>query len=168
MDSDSRERPHLPLMANGDRGSAGLDHVRATASPGTMWALLRQAPAHQIALLMPEHPSPKRLAGLRSWIQACVKDVSRARGHGMETADGAEARAQAGEIATQLAAIADAFSMYTRVLERSRIVHPVEPGLPPTPPSLVATADDEKLLLACRAALRRSMEELIITVEADG
>jgi len=168
MEGDWRDQPDLPLMANGDRGGAGLGHLEAAACPGAMWTLLRQAPAHQLALLMPTHPSPKRLAGLRSWIQACVKDVSRARSQGMETADGAETRAQAGEIATQLAAVADAFSMYTRVLEKSRSVHPMEPGLPPAPQSLTAIADDERLLLACRAALRRSMEELIITVEADG
>jgi len=154
-------------MEDGDRGRPDLDRARATGSLESTWALLRQAPTHQIGLLMPGHPSPKRLAGLRSWIQACVKGVSRARDPVTKTADEAEARAQAGEIATQLAAVADAFSLYTRMLEKSGIVNQVEPGLSPTPQSLAAIADDEKLLLACRAALRRSMEELIIIVAAD-
>jgi hypothetical protein len=120
-----------------------------------------------MALLMPAHPSTRRLAVLRSWIQACVTSVSKARSQETQSAGNAEA-ARTEEIAMQLAAIADAFSMYAGMLERSRIASQPEPGLPPPPPRPLATvADDERLLLSCRAALRCSIQELISALEID-
>ncbi len=92
--------------------------------------------------------------------------VSRARSQETQTAGDAEA-AQTREIATQLGAIADAFSMYARILERFRIASQPEPGLPSPPRPLTVIADDERLLLNCRSALRRSIQELITALETD-
>jgi hypothetical protein len=165
MDNDSHGRPFLRPTEHGDHLSSGLNGALAAVGSGSLWTLLRQAPSHQMSLLMPAHPSPKRLAVLRSWIQACVTSVSRARSQETQTAGDAEA-AETGEIAMQLAAIADAFSMYASMLERSRIASQPEPGLPPPPPRSLATiADDERLLLSCRAALRSSIQDLITALE---
>jgi hypothetical protein len=167
MDNDSHRRPFPSLTEHRDRLSADHNGARTVAGSESLWTLLWQAPSHQMALLMPSHPSPKRLAVLRSWIQACVTSVSKARGQETRIAGDAEA-AQAEEIAVQLAAIADAFSMYTSMLERFRIASQPEPGLPPPPPQpLAAIADNERLLLSCRAALRSSIQELIIALEID-
>jgi hypothetical protein len=165
MDDDWLGRLNLPLIEDGAR-SADLGGARVAATPGSMRALLRQAPSHQMTLLMPMHLSPKRLAALRAWIQACVKGISTVRSPANWSAGDAEA-AQASEIATQLAAVADAFAMYASMLEKSRIANHAEPGLAPTPRPLAAVADDERLLLNCRVALRRSMQELIAAVAAD-
>lgn len=155
-----------PLTEHGDHRSADLDGARTAPGSGTLWTLLRQASTHEMTLLMPAHPSPKRLAALRSWIQACVTGISRARSQATQTVGNAEA-AQITEIAMQLAAVADAFSMYASMLKRFRIASQPEPGLPPPSQSLTVVADDERLMLKCRAALRTSIQELITALEAD-
>ncbi len=166
MGNDWHRRLTLPPTEHGDHSSADHDGARTVTSLETLQTLLRQAPSHQMTLLMPTHPSPKRLAVLRAWIQACVTDVSRARSQETQTAGDAEA-AQTREIATQLAAVADAFSMYASMLERFRIASQPEPGLPPAPRPLAVIADDERLLLNCRAVLRRSIQEMITALETD-
>jgi len=96
-----------------------------------------------------------------------VTGVSKARGHEARGAGDAEA-AEIEQIAVQLAAIADAFSMYTSMLERFRIASQPEPGLPPPPPRPLATiAEEERLLLSWRVALRSSIQKLITVVEAE-
>jgi hypothetical protein len=166
MGNDWHKRLILPLTEHGDDRSADHDGARAATCPETLRALLQQAPSHQMMLLMPMHPSPKRLAVLRTWIQSCVTGLSRARSQEMQT-DGEAEAAQTKEIATQLAAVTDAFSMYASMLERFRIASQPEPGLPPPPRPLAVIADDERLLLNCRSALRRSIQELITALETD-
>jgi hypothetical protein len=65
------------------------------------------------------------------------------------------------EIATGLAVLVDAFHIYASLLERFRSANRPAPGLPPQSLPLSVVADDERILLSCRAAVRSSMKQLI-------
>lgn len=125
---------------------------------------LREAHSQQTALLMPTHPNAARIAGMRGWLTGCAKAVGKARRSGAEVAREDEA-AQIDELATQLAAVADAFHMYVSNLERFRRTNESEPGHPPRP--LAAVAEEERLLLGWRASLRDSIQQLIAVVRTE-
>jgi hypothetical protein len=68
------------------------------------------------------------------------------------------------EIAARIAAVVDAFQMYASMLERFRSTS--QTGvLPSQPLSLAVVAEDERVLLSCRAALRSSIQQLIATLQ---
>jgi hypothetical protein len=61
----------------------------------------------------------------------------------------------------------DAFQIYASMLERFRNTSQTTVVLPSQSPSLAAVADDERVILSCRATLRRSMQQLIAVLRAD-
>lgn len=134
--------------------------------PCTAWTLLLQVHEHQKSLLRPSHPGAADIAGLHSWIRECVEAIYEARR--LEALIG-----QRGEIAhveglaARVTAVVDAFQMYASMLERFRWTH--QAGTLPQPQSrpLAAVADDERVLLSCRGTLRRSMQQLIVALQAD-
>ena len=125
----------------------------------------RQASDHQTILLMPSHPSPARIAGLQSWIQGCVRDVSKAQRSGVQVTHSDEI-VQVDEITTHLAAVVDAFHMYSSMLERSRSAE-AGLGLSPQPRPLAVVADDERLLVSYRVTLRGALQQLISVLQTD-
>jgi hypothetical protein len=144
-----------------DRGSS-----QAMPAPNTAWTLLMQAHEHQRSLLRPSHPSAASIAGLRSWIRGCVEAVGEARRLEVLTAASDEL-ANVEKMAVRITAIVDAFHMYASMLERFRRIHQTAMVLPPQSRPLADFAEDERILLSCRATLRKSMQELIATLEAD-
>lgn len=138
------------------------DSTRVAAEPESVGTLMRQAPAHEVALAMPLHPSPRRLAGMQAWVEACVKSVSYMRGR---TTDAAEA-AWTENITARLASVADAFSLYMRTLQVSRAAQQATGVSPPASRTLAEVAEEERLLLAYRSALRQSLHDLISVVAA--
>lgn len=131
-----------------------------------IWALLLQAQEHQTGLLKPSHPSAARIARLRSWIQDCVKAVEEARSLQALISQSEEVD-QVEEIAESIAAVVDAFHMYSTMLEKFRNANRTGIRLPSQSEPLAAVADDERVLLSCRAALRGSMQHLVATVRVD-
>jgi len=127
-------------------------------------ARLREAPNHLTTLLMPVHPSAARIAGMRSWITGCAKAVVRAQKTGAQVSHEDEA-AQIEELATQLAAVSDAFRLYASMLEKSRSANEAEQGQPAH--SLAAAAEEERLLLSWRRSLRASIQQLITGLQSD-
>lgn len=119
-----------------------------------------------MGLLKPSHPSAARIARLRSWIQDCVKAVEEARELEALVVQRDEVD-HVEEIAESIAAVVDAFHMYASVLEKFRNANRTAIGLPSQSEPLAAIAEDERVLLSCRAALRESMQHLIATVRAD-
>lgn len=156
-------RPRLdPLEEINGHRRDDCDSVRAAAEPESVGALMRQAPAHEVTLAMPLHPSPRRLAGMQAWVEACVKSVSHMRGR---TADAADA-AWTEDVTARLTSVADAFSLYMRTLQISRAAQqPTGVSLPASRP-LAEVAEEEKLLLGYRAVLRQSLHELISVAAA--
>jgi hypothetical protein len=57
--------------------------------------------------------------------------------------------------------------MYASMLERFRITGEAAMALPSQPLSLAVVAEDERVLLSCRAALRSSIQQLITVLQAD-
>jgi hypothetical protein len=128
--------------------------------PRTAWTLLLQAHEHQKSLLRPSHSGATDIARLRSWIRECVEAIYEARrlealierrGE-MAHVEGLEAR---------VTAVVDAFQIYASMLERFRWTHQTQPR------PLAVVADDERVLLSCRGALRRSIQQLIVALQAD-
>jgi hypothetical protein len=148
----------LALRAGADR-----DGPQAAGMPGTAWTVLVQAHEHQKGLLRPSHPSAAEIADLCSWIRDCVEAVDEARRLEALTGRGGEI-ARVEELAARVTAVVDAFQLYASMLERFRWIHQVR-TLPPPP--LAAVADDERVLLSCRGALRRTMQQLIAALQAD-
>jgi hypothetical protein len=70
-------------------------------------------------------------------------------------------------LAARVTGVVDAFHMYASMLERFRKIHEAMEVPPLSPQPLAAVADDERVLLSCRAALRRAMQQLIAAIEAD-
>jgi hypothetical protein len=157
------------IGALGDRshGEPGNhDSPNAVIALAAIWTLLLQAQEHQMDLLKPSHPSAARIARLRSWIQDCVKAVEEARRLEALIVQSDEVD-QVEEIAESIAAVVDDFHMYASVLEKFRKANRTAIRLPSQSEPLAAVADDERVLLSCRAALRGSMQHLIATVRAD-
>lgn len=146
-----------------DRGrTAAADHgiSRAMTALDTAWTLLRQAPEHHLLLLKPSHPSATRIAQLGSWIQNCVTAIDEAqRLKALITHSDEVANVE--EMAAGMASVVDSFHMYASLLERFRGTKDAATGLAKQSEPLAAVADDQRVLLACRAALRRSMQQLI-------
>ena len=146
-----------------DRGRpAAADHdiSSAMAALDTAWTLLMQAPEHHLILLKPSHPSAARIARLGSWIQSCITAIDEAQRLKALIAHSDEV-AHVEEIAAGMAGVVDSFHMYASMLERFRGTKDAAAGLPTQSAPLAAVADDERVLLTCRAALRRSIQQLI-------
>lgn len=146
-------------------GAAVHSHVHLIVELEPVLTLLRQASDHQTTLLMPSHPSPARVAALRSWLHSCVKSVAKVQKCQAQTMRSDEA-AQMEEFATCLAAAVDAFQVYASTLETFRSAGP-RLGLSHQQRSLAAVAEDEKLMVGCRATLRESMQQLVSVLQAD-
>jgi hypothetical protein len=71
------------------------------------------------------------------------------------------------EVALGLTAVVDAFQMYASMLERFRSGDEATVGQSAQSRPLAAVADDERVLLNCRALLRRSMQQLTSALAAD-
>jgi hypothetical protein len=154
------------LLKDQSRGDAQVrDRMHVMTEFEWIRTLLRQASDHQTTLLMPSHPSPARIAGLRSWIRDCVKEVSETQRFGAEITH-SDQIASVEEIASLLAAVGDAFHLYASMLERFRSAE-AGTGLSPQPRPLVAVAEDERLLVSCRVALRGSLQQLISVLQTD-
>jgi hypothetical protein len=123
------------------------------------WTLLEQEPKHEMTLLVPEHPDRDGMSGLRNWIQDCVRSIHKAQALETLTAHSDE-RAHLQEVAARIAAVVDAFHIYASMLERFRSDAEPAPGELPSARPLTALAEDEKVLLSCRAAVRKSMQQL--------
>lgn len=154
------------LEDGGLRAAADRDGSQAVGMHGTAWTLLMQAHEHQRSLLRPSHPSAARIAGLRSWIRDCVEAIDEARRLEVLIGRGDEVAHVEG-LAARVTAVVDAFHMYASMLERFRKTHQTAMVPPPQSQPLAAIADDERILLSCRAALRRSMQQLIAALQAD-
>lgn len=139
--------------------AADRESTEVIATLEAVWTLLMQAHEHERGLLRASHPSAARIARLRSWIQDCVTAIDIALQSEALTAR-SDKVAHVTEIATKVAAIVDAFHIYASMLERSRKSGQVTIGSP-RPGPLAAVADDERVLLSCRADLRESMQQLI-------
>lgn len=139
--------------------SADHDGSRSMATLDTLRTLLKQAPEHHVTLMSPSHPSPVWIEGLKSWIQKCVTAINEAQKSGTPIARSDEV-AHVEEMAAGMAAIVDTFQIYGSMLERFRCTNDAVSGLSQSG-SLGAVADDERVLLSCRVALRRSMKQLI-------
>jgi hypothetical protein len=128
--------------------------------------LLTQAHKRQLALLAPDHPGPPEVAAFGSWIQDCVTAVYRAQESGI-AASHHDQVTHMEKIGARLATLADAFQMYASLLERSRSAD--EPALVATGRvrSLAEAADDERVLLACRVATRKAVQQLIATCQGN-
>jgi hypothetical protein len=148
------------------RATADSHHTCVTVLLDSAWRLLAQAYEHQRTLLVPSHPSPAQVAVLSSWIQACVKTIYQAQESAIPASHG-EHIVYVEKLKARLAALADAFHMYTSLLERSRSAD--EPTLAEAgrTQSLVEIADDERMLLTCRAATRRAIQQFITTLQVD-
>ena len=121
-------------------------------------ALLSEASSYQSALLMPDHPSAARIAGMRSWIVGCVKAVSRAQKSGAQISHQDEV-AHIEQITTHLAAVSDDFRLYASSLERFRSTD--QPATGQAARSTAAADEDEERLLRYRRKLRDSIQLLI-------
>jgi hypothetical protein len=130
------------------------------AALDTAWTLLMQAHEHHLILLKPFHPSAARIAQLGSWIQSCVTAIDEAQRLEVLIAHSDEV-AHVAEIAAGIATVVDSFHMYASMLERFRGIKDAATGLPTQSGPLAAVADDERVLITCRAALRRSMQQLM-------
>lgn len=133
-------------------GSRAIDALDAT------WKLLGQVSEHQLTLLRPSHPSQEWIAELKSWIQNCVTAVNEAHRFGTPIVRSDE-MAHIEVMASCMATVADTFQIYASMLERFRSVD--EMAAAPQLGSLTAARDDERVLVNCRSALRRSMHHLI-------
>jgi hypothetical protein len=141
------------------RAAADRDGAHAMAVLDAAWTLLMKASEHQMTLLKPVHPNATCMARLQAWIQECVTAIDEAQKLGALIVRSGEA-AHIEEIAARVASLVDAFHLYASLLSKFRSVHETsEPE--PQPGPLNATADDERVLLKCRAGLRRSMQHLI-------
>ena len=147
------------IKDQGRPAAADRDTSHAMAAFDNVWTLLMQAPEHHSILLKASHPSAARIAGLGSWIQSCVTAIDQADRLKASTAHSDQA-AHIEEIAAGIATVVDSFHMYASMLERFRNNNDTAAGLPPSG-SLAAVADDERVLLTCRAGLRRSIQHLI-------
>lgn len=155
----------IGALADQSHAGTGREGSRTTPSGNTAWALLKQAHEHQKSLLTPSHLNPTEISRLRSWIQGCVRAVDEAQR--LEALIAPSDGIALIEIAARIAAVVDAFQMYASMLERSRITSQTVATGPSQPPSLAIVADDERVLLSCRAALRSSMQQLIISLQSD-
>ena len=154
----------IGALADRSRAAADRDSSRTTPESDNPWALLKQAHEHQRSLLEPSHPAPTHIAGLRSWIQDCVKAVDEAQR--LEALIAPYDGIALIEIAARIAAVVDAFQMYASMLERFRSASQTAAVLPSQPLSLAVVADDERVLLSCRAALRSSIQQLITALQS--
>lgn len=140
-------------------------HSCMTALADSVSKLLAQAREHQFTLLGPSHLSPVHVASLGTWIQACVKAV-----HQAQESTPASHRDQISymeKIKVRLATLADAFHIYASLLERAASADEATLGQTGRTHSLVELAEDEKVLLACRAATRRAIQQLISAVQVN-
>lgn len=137
------------------------DASQLIATLDDAWTLLGQAPERQMMLLRPAHPSPEDLDCLRAWIQECVASVHQARGLEALAAHSDE-KVHVEEVAARIAGVVDAFHIYASMLERFR--QGEEPGLLLQSRPLAAVADDQRVLLSCRAAVRNSLQQLFDTL----
>jgi hypothetical protein len=147
------------------RASADRDSPQTMAMRDTAWTLLMQAQEYQRFLLTSSHPSASRVAGFRSWIQDCVMAVDEAQRLGALIAPDDEAAPHVEEVATRIAAVVDTFHIYASMLKRFRSADQTA-VVPPQSRPLAAVADDERLLLGCRATLRESMQQLIAALQS--
>lgn len=154
------------LGDGGHRAAADRDGSQAVGMPGTAWTLLMQAHEHQRSLLRPSHPNAVRIADLRSWIRDCVGAIDEARRLEVLIGRGNEV-AHVERLAARVTDVVDAFHMYASMLERFRRTYQTVMVPAPQSQPLAAVADDERVLLSCRAVLRRSMQQLIAALQAD-
>jgi hypothetical protein len=139
--------------------AADRDNTKVMAALDAAWTLFRQAREYQRELLRSSHPSAARLARLRLWVQDCVTAIDTMLQSEALTARSDEV-AHVTAIAGKVSTIVDSFHMYTSMLERSRRAGQAAIGSSRSGP-LTAVADDERVLLSCRADLRESMQQLI-------
>jgi hypothetical protein len=139
--------------AAADRGSLAV-----IAALETVWALLRRAREHERDLLRASHPSAARLARLGAWIQECVSATTMILDSETLAARGDEL-ADVAEIAAKVSAVVDTFHIYAGLLEKSRRASLVAFG-PAQPGPLAQVAEDQRVLIGCRADLRESMRQL--------
>jgi hypothetical protein len=141
-------------LAAVDRESA-----QAMAMLDAVWTLLMQAHDHYRELLRSSHPSAARMARLRSWTQDCVTALDTAQ-RSEALVSRSDELAQITDIAVKMRSVVDAFQMYGSMHDRLRNASQVTIGSSSVR-SLADLADDERVLLNCRAALRESVQELI-------
>lgn len=153
----------IGVIKDQGRGTAAdRDVSHAIAAFDNVWTLLAQAPEHHSILLRPFHPSAARIARLGSWIQSCVTAIDEAEKLKASTAHSDQV-AHVEEVATGIATVVDSFHMYASMLERFRKNNDMATSLPMSG-SLAAVADDERVLLTCRATLRKSIQQLIASL----
>jgi hypothetical protein len=134
------------------------DGAHAMAVLDATWTLLMQASEHQMTLLKTVHPSAACLTRLQGWVQDCVTAVDEAQQLGALVANGEAAHID--ELAARVASLVDAFHLYASILGSFRNIHEG-----PQPAPLLATVDDERVLLKCRAELRKSIQNLISALQ---
>ena len=139
--------------AAADRGSLAV-----MAALEAVWALVRRAREYQRDLLRASHPSAARLARLGSWIQECVTATNMIL-ESETLAARSDEFADVAEIAAKVSVVVDTFHIYVGLLEKSRRASLGAFGVARAAP-LAAVADDERVLLGCRADLRDSIGQL--------
>jgi hypothetical protein len=145
--------------------TADRDRSRAMAALDAAWTLLRQASEHHVTLLSPAHPTRVWIEGLKSWIKDCTAAINEAQRLAKPITRSDEV-AHVEEMATGMAAVVDSFQIYASMLERFRSADEAASGQS-QPGSLAAVADDERVLLSCRVALKRSMQQLVGALQED-
>jgi hypothetical protein len=133
---------------------ADRDGAHAIAVLDATWTLLMQASEHQMTLLRTVHPGAAGLTRIQGWVHDCVTAVDEARQLGPLVANGEAAHVE--ELAARVASLVDAFHLYASILGSFRNIHEN-----PQPAPLLRCVDDERVLLRCRAELRKSMQNLI-------
>jgi hypothetical protein len=156
----------LELLEKKDRDNASVrESFRLAATLEAAWDLLRKGSEHQVALLQTVHPNRSRIEMIRTWIQDCVKTIHNAQETSPEARTGV--RAQLDDIATRLAQVVDDFHIYASMLERFQRANRRIVGESAQSPALSAIAEDERLLISCRGALRTSIADLTAVLGQD-
>jgi hypothetical protein len=145
--------------------AAAEEALRLTAALEAVWKLLSQGSAHQVTLLQTAHPTKSRIAGIRDWVQDCVNAVHAAQETSAKARPGM--RAQLDDIAARLGQVVDDFQMYASILTRFQQADLHIVGESAQSRALSAIAEDERLLISCRSALRISIAELTAVPHED-
>jgi hypothetical protein len=156
----------LGLLEKKDRDNAAVrESFRLAATLEAAWDLLRKGSEHQVTLLQTVHPNKSRIDMIRTWIQDCVKAIHDAQETSPEVRTGV--RAQLDDIATRLAQVVDDFHIYASMLERFQHSNRRIVGESAQSRALSSIAEDERLLISCRGALRASIAGLTAVLRQD-